>query len=267
MTSASSRVDTFSCTVTVDASTGWEQAEAFARAGGLSLGGVVDRCAGETVGASLARRQWLPPLWPAHTVWGACISFSANTRADTTYRTVRAPRTSSGPDLRGLWVGGEGRWGQIVEATFQAEPVGEVAWLRGERGAVDATALRRVVDAFGSRVTVRGGEVAWFARVREGGRVAALAVERLVAAGLEPAESAPPLCVHPALVACVPWATLASVPDALYVLAAGPTHVAVGGASSPALERWVSGVASPVARAVAASSPLHDLSPFREPIA
>ena len=104
MTSASPRVDKLSASVTVDASATWEEAESLARSAGLTLDGLVDWCSQESVGASLARRQWLPPLWPAHTAWGACIALVANTRADATYRTISAPRTSSGPDLRGLWV-------------------------------------------------------------------------------------------------------------------------------------------------------------------
>lgn len=217
------------CVLTVPAASTWAEAERSARAAGLTFGYLVDTVPSRTVGCTLERPSWLPPLWPPHTARAACIALKATT-PDGSYRTVVAPRTASGPDLRALFLEARGRFGVIDSVSLGCEPFGDVAWLRHTRGG-GLDAARTVASVCGSVTTLHGDADGLAVRVRLGSRLAEVAVSRLRSAGFADA-AAPSRDDLPRTLACLAWndavdplGTVGLVP-----LAAGPTHVALASA-------------------------------------
>ena len=71
-----------------------------------------------TIGALLQRRQPRPHHWGCGLLASRCLGIEAQRPNGETYRAVGAPRKSAGPDLSFLFIGGEGRYGTIVQARF-----------------------------------------------------------------------------------------------------------------------------------------------------
>ena len=236
------QVDTCACTLTAPATTPWAALRRAADAHGLSLDGVVDTFDDETVGALLSRSSLLPPLWPPHTARAACIAITAKTAAGQ-YRTVTAPRTASGPDLRTLLFEAAGQHGEIESVVLGAErritaPSGadapkSVQWWR----AVDHACwdeLQGIVNRYGNVVTLHGQGAQLVARVRASTRVGALAARELRAVGCQEARRVQRF-IAPHVVAMVPWdsaqRSARQKADAV-PLCAGPTHVALAVAAA-----------------------------------
>ena len=220
---ADAAADALSQTVEVPSWWTWSVAEAFAQKSGLTLGGLVDTWPDRSVGGTLAAAEILPALWMANTVRGACIGIHAFAADGGEYQHIISPRTASGPDLRAIFLGTNGQAGAIVRVALRAEPIDDVAWMRG---ALHPT-LQSVLSDFGSVLSVRGDEAALRARLRLGTRLAELAANRLSAIGFVRAETPPP-SPPPPIVVTVPWDGIDSVgglPGA-YAMALGPTHVA-----------------------------------------
>lgn len=242
--------DPSSCLVRCSANTTWRALDLALGSVGLSVSDVVDARPNATVGGTLARRALLPPLWMAGTALGACIGLEGLREDGAPYRYREAPRTASGPDLRGVWFGAEGRNGVITRVTLEvrrAMPalnvlVPAAAWRE----------LRRVLERHPQRVRVYGhtqdGD-ALFARSFGEGRAAALAANELLAIGATSSTAScttgstatstaePVVWPDVAALAALPWSDAAAVRTRskrfrLRWLAAGPTHVVVAAAPS-----------------------------------
>lgn len=95
-----------------------------------SLDGVHPEPAESTLAELLARRQPRPIHWGCGLLASQCCELSAVTRKGSPYVAVGAPRRASGPDLRYLFIGGEGCFGHIERARF-ALVRGAARYLRG----------------------------------------------------------------------------------------------------------------------------------------
>mgnify|MGYP000421610216 CR=1 FL=1 len=136
--------DPESCTVTVQAGVTIGALEAYLAGRGARLGWRPAHPEA-TVGGILS--SWQPV---GHALWNgsvreACVSLSAVTGEGQSYRYLVAPRKSSGPDLRHLFIGGQGRFGVITSATLgvtrQADVRRGVAW--------DEVAPEEAIDRLG----------------------------------------------------------------------------------------------------------------------
>ncbi|MCB9521263.1 MAG: FAD-binding oxidoreductase [Myxococcales bacterium] len=266
-----------SCTVHAPASATWAEAEAAALGEGLTLGGIVDACADATIGGTLGRRAWLPALWPCHTARGAVLALEAVTRTGRRYVASGAPRTSSGPDLRAVFFGAEGRAGAILSVSLQAAPADdELLWLRIDRS--KAATVQRTLNRHGAIAAARGEGGDLVVRLRTGSRAADVAASALVAASARETAAPAPLRSRPRVVVTTPWDRLsdafaaASDPSLLRILAAGPTHVALAIEPTTAAGRrgataWAqSATTDPLARWCAAGIPVDapETSPLAE---
>jgi hypothetical protein len=82
--------------------------------------------AGATVGGLLARRWPASPSWYRPDIQGACTGLYAMDFGGRRFEYIPAPRKSSGPDLRGFWVGAAGAHGVITAAHLAVGRVPEV---------------------------------------------------------------------------------------------------------------------------------------------
>jgi FAD/FMN-containing dehydrogenase len=71
-----------------------------------------------TVGGLLARRHPCPVQWRAGDLREGCVALSSVSPTLGDYRYLQAPRKASGPDLRHLFMGGEGLLGVILNVTL-----------------------------------------------------------------------------------------------------------------------------------------------------
>ena len=221
--------DPHSCLVRCSANTTWAALARELATVGLSVADLVDTPAEGTVGGTLARRTLLPPLWVAGTAVGACIGFEALDTRGSAYRYRESPRTSSGPDLRGVWLGAEGRSGVILNVTLEARRA-----VRSQTFTVpsaEAAALRRVMERHPQRLRVRSSaEGALLAECFGEGRAAALARNELEAIGAHGGEASG--WPERAAAAVLPWSEALRARSrarayALRWLTAGPTHVVI----------------------------------------
>jgi hypothetical protein len=118
--SSDAAADVTSTTVTLPAGMTWAVAHAFALRHGLSLSDITDAFGDATIGGTLGRQPWLPARWNAGTARSRCIGLTAIGPDGRSYAYRPAPRTASGPDLRALWFGAEGRAGLMVSVTLAA---------------------------------------------------------------------------------------------------------------------------------------------------
>jgi FAD/FMN-containing dehydrogenase len=80
-----------------------------------------------TVGGLLSAYQPIPrALWNG-SIREACLGLTCVTPSGEEYGYVPAPRKAAGPDLRYLFIGGEGRFGAITEAWLGVGPAPEIA--------------------------------------------------------------------------------------------------------------------------------------------
>ncbi|MBA2662677.1 MAG: FAD-binding protein [Bradymonadaceae bacterium] len=105
-----------------------------------------------TIGGLLARRQALPK----HLFYGdlrdGCMALSAVSPATDRYRYIPAPRKASGPDLRHLYIGGEGLLGAILDATLVVlKPMPGRLYSFAVEDVAHATKLARQIFAQGVR--------------------------------------------------------------------------------------------------------------------
>lgn len=105
-----------------------------------------------TVGGLLARHLGYAPARGAGAFRRGCVALTAVSPTLGEYRYLRAPRKASGPDLRHLYIGGEGLFGAILEATvslFKPFPSRVFVW--SVQAATEAVAVRRRLAARGVR--------------------------------------------------------------------------------------------------------------------
>lgn len=105
-------------TVRVEAGVSWGALRAYLAERDFALDGYGLYPAGATVGGLLARRQSTDHGFHDGDIRGGCIALSAVSPGSEDYRYLPAPRKATGPDLRHLYVGGEGGFGAILEATL-----------------------------------------------------------------------------------------------------------------------------------------------------
>lgn len=221
--------DPHSCLVRCSANTTWAELERGLASAGLSVADLVDTRPSATVGGTLARRPLLPPLWVAGTAVGACIGFEGLDTRGSAYRYREAPRTSSGPDLRGLWLGSEGRAGVILNVTLEARRATDSQTFTVASSEV--AALRRVVERHPQRLRIRSSaDGALLAECFGDGRAAALARVELEAIGAHGGAAAD--WPDRAAAAVLPWSEALQARSrarayALRWLTAGPTHAVV----------------------------------------
>ncbi len=112
------KLDRQSNLVRVEAGVRWGELRAKLREDGYSLHAYRPYPQAATVGGLLARRH----PGQAHRLSGdireGCVALSAVSPTLGDYRYLEAPRKASGPDLRHLFVGGEGLLGVILNATL-----------------------------------------------------------------------------------------------------------------------------------------------------
>ncbi|MFW5966402.1 MAG: FAD-binding oxidoreductase [Persicimonas sp.] len=105
-----------------------------------------------TVGGLLARHLGYAPARGGGALRRGCVALTAVSPTLGEYRYLRAPRKASGPDLRHLYMGGEGLFGAILEATvsvFKPFPSRVFGW--PAETASRAVAVRRKLAGRGVR--------------------------------------------------------------------------------------------------------------------
>ncbi|HEX6445713.1 MAG TPA: FAD-binding oxidoreductase [Streptosporangiales bacterium] len=141
-------VDEVSATATLQPGLTGPEAERLLGEHGLTLGHFPQSWELSTVGGWLATRS----AGQASTGFGRVDDLVVGLRVATPRGTLelgRAPRSAAGPDLRELFVGSEGAFGVITEATLRVRPVPTVRrYLGWSFPGLDAglTALRRLVQ-------------------------------------------------------------------------------------------------------------------------
>lgn len=100
-----------------------------------------------TLGGLLARYWPWPPAYLQPGLRGACVGLSARYGPDREYRYLQAPRKASGPDLRGLFIGAQGRHGLItsVSIALRRAPEARRAVVFELGSLVDAVSLARTL--------------------------------------------------------------------------------------------------------------------------
>lgn len=138
------------------------QAQLLERGFGLSSYGL--HPAGATLGGLLARQQPSPRAMWSQELREGVVALKA-LGAQGFYRYLPAPRKSSGPDLRYLFIGGQGAMGVILDATLAVSP------LQGASGwAIEATTLAQATEAW-RWVLGLGARVGWSAWSKARGRL------------------------------------------------------------------------------------------------
>lgn len=144
--------DPVSGTVTVEAGVRFGQLESWLESRGGSLSGWRRAHPEATLGGLLGR--WQPV---GHALWNgsareACVALSAVTGAGQRYRYLIAPRKSSGPDLRHLFVGGQGVFGVMTAMTLGVSQAPQRRLKVSCEGVAPEVALETLAVAFAQGV-------------------------------------------------------------------------------------------------------------------
>ena len=136
------RLDRESLVVTVEAGVTVGALAAHLRERGASLCGWRREHPEATIGGLLSAWQPTP-----HGLWNgsareACLGLSAIAGSGHRYRYLPAPRKASGPDLRFVFMGGEGVYGVVTAATLSVSPAPEAQAAWEVSGVAPEVALR-----------------------------------------------------------------------------------------------------------------------------
>ena len=115
-----------------------------------------------TIAGLLARHRGVPASFHDGDIRQGCVSLSAiSPSTPSRYDYLAAPRKASGPDLRHLYLGGEGRLGAILDATL-------VVWPRhsGRLYQCEASSAKQAVRRW-REVLTHGAHVSWSCWDRE----------------------------------------------------------------------------------------------------
>lgn len=210
---ASVEIDAYSLQARVRGPATWGALEAEAIGHGLCASHLARPAEGCSVLGTLAAPGLLPETWLSASPAAACLALEALDRQGLRTSTVDAPRTASGPDLRRLHLGREGRLGVLLAATLSLVRAGATTLLASDDPAA-LHPIRRALSSVPHRVTLLPGTEAHRFRllVRDADTPEGAWIESsLRNAGLDalPAGSVRrPERASPALLVAAPWALL-----------------------------------------------------------
>lgn len=148
------RLDRESALVTVEAGIRWGDLREKLREDGYSLCNYRPYPDAASVGGLLAKHSPGEPFWLSGDLREGCVSLSAVSPGVGAYRYLQAPRKAAGPDLRHLFMGGEGQLGAIVDVTLSVQkpfPARLIIWQAPS--ATHAVACVRALSHSGLRAT------------------------------------------------------------------------------------------------------------------
>jgi FAD/FMN-containing dehydrogenase len=111
-------LDRMSGLVEVEAGMRWAELQELLDEEGFSLERYGLYPSTSTIGGLLSMRHLVSKDLYYGDLRDGCVALSAAVAGGEAYRYIPAPRKASGPDFRYLFIGGEGAFGAIVEATF-----------------------------------------------------------------------------------------------------------------------------------------------------
>lgn len=125
------QLDRDSSLIRVEAGIRWGDLAETLRESGYSLQNYRPYPDAASLGGLLAKRSPRQPHWLSGDVRAGCVALSALSPSLGEYRYLEAPRKASGPDLRHLFMGGEGQLGAILDVTLHIQkpfPARLVSW-------------------------------------------------------------------------------------------------------------------------------------------
>lgn len=147
-------LDRDSALVTVEAGIRWGDLREKLREDGYSLRNYRPYPDAASIGGMLAKHCPGEPYWLGGDLREGCVSISAVSPNLGQYRYLEAPRKACGPDLRHLFMGGEGLLGAILDVTLSVRkpfPARLICW--EATTASDAVACVRALSECGLRPT------------------------------------------------------------------------------------------------------------------
>src|SRR5690554_4707752 len=147
-------LDRESALVTVEAGIRWGDLREKLREDGFSLCNYRPYPDAASLGGLLAKHSPGAPYWLSGDLREGCVSLSAVSPKIGAYRYLEAPRKACGPDLRHLFMGGEGQLGAILDVTISVQkpfPARLIIW--EAPSASSAVACMRALSNSGLRAT------------------------------------------------------------------------------------------------------------------
>lgn len=145
-------LDRHSGLVRVEAGIRWGDLREKLREDGFSLHNYRPYPEASSVGGLLAKQSAGPAQWLSGDLRAGCVAISAISPRLGAYRYLEAPRKACGPDLRHLFIGGEGLLGAILDVTLQIQrpfPARLMGWQASS--ATEAGALMQAMNEVGLR--------------------------------------------------------------------------------------------------------------------
>ncbi|AWV90967.1 FAD-binding oxidoreductase [Bradymonas sediminis] len=134
--------------VTVEAGIRWGDLREKLREDGYSLRNYRPYPDAASIGGLLAKHSPSEPYWLVGDIREGCVALSAVSPKLGEYRYLEAPRKAAGPDLRHLFMGGEGVLGTILDVTLSVQkplPARQLVWAAPTAG--DAVGYLRALSA------------------------------------------------------------------------------------------------------------------------
>lgn len=143
-------LDRHSGLVRVEAGIRWGDLREKLREDGFSLHNYRPYPEASSVGGLLAKRSAGVAHWLSGDIRAGCVAIAAVSPRLGEYRYLEAPRKACGPDLRHLFIGGEGLLGAILDVTLQVQrpfPARLMSWHAAS--ASEAAALMQAMSEIG----------------------------------------------------------------------------------------------------------------------